>query len=139
MAHRVIIRCWVTSMDHGSAERDWRARYSGPYSGRVPIPDSSHVAGLAEWIGALRAELRKAQDVALGEDIRFAVGPVELELVIASTREGAGSGEIKFWVLGAGGSARVAKESTQRVTLTLTPESPSGSLKVGDQLDQPPD
>jgi Trypsin-co-occurring domain 2 len=104
----------------------------------VPTPDPSHVAGLAEWIGALRAELRRAQDAASGEDIRFLVGPVELELEIVSTREADGSGQIRFWVLSAGASARVGRESTQRITMTLTPESPSGPLKVGDRLDRPP-
>lgn len=98
------------------------------------MTDVSPVAGLAEWIGALRSELRRAQDAASGQDLHFSVGPVELELEIATTREAGATGELKFWVVGVGGSGKQTAESRQRVTLSLTPESANGPVKVGDRL-----
>ncbi|MER5887182.1 trypco2 family protein [Streptomyces sp. NPDC001941] len=103
------------------------------------MTDTSPVVGLAEWIGALRTELRRAQQTADAHDIHFVVGPVELELEIATTRETGASGEVKFWVVGAAGSGRHVGESRQRITLSLTPEVPDGTpVKVGDQLDRQP-
>lgn len=103
------------------------------------MTDVSPVVGLAEWIGALRAELRRAQQAAGEQDLHFAVGPVELELEISTTREAGASGQVKFWVVGAGGSGRLVGESRQRITLSLTPESPEGGqVRVGDRLDRPP-
>ncbi|MEU9107223.1 trypco2 family protein [Streptomyces xanthophaeus] len=103
------------------------------------MTDVSHVAGLADWIGALRTELRRAQDLATGQDLHFVVGPVELELEIATTREAGATGEIKFWVVGAGGSGKQTGESRQRITLSLTPQDATGAaVKVGDRLPQQP-
>jgi hypothetical protein len=38
-------------------------------------------AGLAEAIEAVRAELRTAQDVGRGDDVRFVVGEIEIEFL----------------------------------------------------------
>lgn len=76
--------------------------------------------GLAETVRALRAELEEAVAVGDGEEIRFVVGPVEMEFNVCVRREGGASGKARFWVLEAGADSRYAKETIQRVTLTLT-------------------
>jgi len=48
----------------------------------VPIP-------LASAIRALRTELQEAVRAGEGEDLRFALGPVELELQVQAGSEGA--------------------------------------------------
>lgn len=102
------------------------------------MTDLSPAVGLAEWIGAPRTELRRAQASASGQDLHFVVGPVELELELATTREAGATGEVKFWVVGAGGSGRQTHESRQRITLSLTPGGTAGPVKVGDRLAEPP-
>jgi hypothetical protein len=93
---------------------------------------------LADFIGALRAELRTA---ALAKDpqLQFNVGPVTVELTLMTHHEGGGRAGIRFWVVEAGASASVTSESTQKVTLALTPVTASGeSWQVADEVDERP-
>ena len=93
---------------------------------------------LADFIGALRAELRAA---ALAKDpqLQFNVGPVNLEFTLMTHHEAGGRAGIRFWVVEAGASASVANESTQKVTLVLTPVTASGeSWQVADEVDERP-
>jgi hypothetical protein len=93
---------------------------------------------LADFIGALRAELRTA---ALAKDpqLQFNVGPVNVEFTLMTHHEGSGKAGIRFWVVEAGASASVANESTQKVTLALTPVTASGDAwQVADELDERP-
>ena len=93
---------------------------------------------LADFIGALRAELRTA---ALAKDpqLQFNVGPVTVEFTLMTRHEGGGKAGIRFWVVEAGASASVAGESTQKVTLALPPVTASGeSWQVADEVDERP-
>ena len=93
---------------------------------------------LADFIAALRAELRAA---ALAKDpqLQFNVGPVNVEFTLMTHREVGGKAGIRFWVVEAGASASVAGESTQKVTLALTPVTASGeSWQVADEVDERP-
>lgn len=60
------------------------------------------------------------------EDLRFEVGPVELELTVAVSEEAGSNAKVRFWVieLGAGRRRVVAGDSAR------TPEIPAG-LRVG--------
>ncbi len=89
---------------------------------------------LAEWIAALRAELQAAQTEGAGKDLQFAVGPLELEFEVTASREGGGRGGIRFYVAEIGADARIQSGSTQRVKITLAPQSASGDLKVADRF-----
>jgi hypothetical protein len=52
---------------------------------------------------------------------------------------GGGKAGIRFWVVEAGASASVANESTQKVTLALTPVTASGDAwQVADEVDERP-
>jgi len=79
------------------------------------------VAGLAQAIGALRHELAQAQRAAAGEDLRFRLGPVEMEFLVEVTKEGSGEAGVRFWVVNVSGSGGVARGTTHRLTLTLQP------------------
>lgn len=93
---------------------------------------------LSDFVGALRGELEKARAAALsvgerGSDIRFTVGEVTIEFTIAASREGQGQAGVKFYVLSLGGSVTASTETTQRVSLTLTPTQAGGKpLEVSD-------
>ncbi len=94
---------------------------------------SEEMLPLAEFVQALRDEIVKAADAAGKEDIRFGVGPIDVEFQVVAKREGGPEGKIKFAVLGvgveAGGSAKFASERTQKVKLSLKPVriAPDGS------------
>jgi Trypsin-co-occurring domain 2 len=73
---------------------------------------------LAQVIGQLRRELSAAMRDGEGEDLRFELGPVELELTVAVSKETGPNAKVRFWVVELGADAKVA---SQRITLTLDP------------------
>jgi hypothetical protein len=93
---------------------------------------------LADFIGALRAELRAAA-LARDPQLQFNVGPVSVEFTLVTRHEGGGKAGIRFWVVEAGASASVASDSTQKVTLALTPVTASGDpWQVADAVNERP-
>jgi hypothetical protein len=76
---------------------------------------------LAELIGQLRAELTEAMRVGDGAELRFELGPVEVELALAVSKEVKPGAKVRFLVVEAGADATVASSSTQRIKLTLDP------------------
>lgn len=54
----------------------------------------------AQVIGQLRQELSAAMREGEGEDLRFELGPVELELTVAVSREAGPNAKVRFWVVG---------------------------------------
>ncbi|GII86068.1 hypothetical protein Ssi03_40580 [Sphaerisporangium siamense] len=87
---------------------------------------------LSTVIKELRTELTKAMKSADGEQLQFGVGPIELEVTMAVTREASLNGKVKFWVLETGADAKMSDAQTHRVKLTLTPEV-KGSTKEEDR------
>ena len=78
-------------------------------------------AELAQVIGQLRQELSAAMREGEGEDLRFELGPVELALTVAVSKEVGPNAKVRFWVVELGADAKVASQATQRITLTLNP------------------
>lgn len=76
---------------------------------------------LAEFIGQLRAELIEAIQAGHGSDLRFELGPVELELTIVVDKEARPGAKVKFWVVELGGELKAGSTTTQRIKLTLDP------------------
>src|SRR3954454_5991803 len=77
--------------------------------------------GLAETVRALRAELEDAVAQADDAGIQFVVGTVQMEFNVAVRREATGSGKARFWVIEAGAEAHYARETIQKVSLTMQP------------------
>lgn len=80
----------------------------------TPIP-------LASAIRALRTELQQAVEVGEGEQLRFALGTVELELRVQAACEGSLATDIKFWVVSLGAKAARSSQATHTLRLSLTP------------------
>jgi hypothetical protein len=76
---------------------------------------------LAELIGQLRVELTEAMRAGEGADLRFEVGPVELELTVAVDKEAKPGAKVKFWVVEFGADVKAGSSTTQRIRLTLDP------------------
>jgi hypothetical protein len=76
---------------------------------------------LAELIKQLRAELTEAMSAGEGADLRFELGPVELELTVAVDKEATPGAKVRFWVVEVGADIRAASTTTQRINLILDP------------------
>jgi hypothetical protein len=76
---------------------------------------------LAELIGQLRSELTEAMTAGDGEDLRFSLGPVELELTVAVDREAKPGAKVRFWVVELGAETKLGSSNTQKIKLTLDP------------------
>jgi Trypsin-co-occurring domain 2 len=81
---------------------------------------------LATAIRALRSELVEAARQGAGEEVRFAMGPVELELQVEVSKEAGGEAGIKFWLVSIGGKGSRTSATTHTVKLSLTPVSSTG-------------
>lgn len=80
---------------------------------------------LADAVRALRQELVEAANDAKHNDIRFEVGPIEMEFQVVATKESTKNGEISFKIFGQGVSGGIggkqSGQETQKVKLVLTP------------------
>lgn len=96
---------------------------------------------LAEAIDVLRAELRKAQESGRDADVRFSVGPVEVELAIEVAKKAGGGLSVNVLnLLSVEGKGGISKGQTNRVKLTLNPIGVDGKpFEVASAQDQRPD
>jgi hypothetical protein len=72
-------------------------------------------------IEKLREELSALTEKVDGEDLRFAVEAVDVELHVGVTKEGTAGAKAKFWVLELGGEGKYGMERTQTIKLSLKP------------------
>jgi hypothetical protein len=79
---------------------------------------------LAEAIAAVREQLSRAQKEGADEDLRFRVGPVELEFDMVMSRTAGAQGGLKVYVLTLGAKGEWTSGSTHRVKVTLQPIDP---------------
>lgn len=90
---------------------------------------------LAEMIGQLRAELVRAMVEGEGADLRFELGPVDLELTVTVAKEAGPGAKVRFWVVEAGVEAKASSSVTQTIKLQLDPRRsgrPGKPLIAGD-------
>jgi hypothetical protein len=79
------------------------------------------VIELADVISQLRTELDDARTRASDAELRFELGPIELEVTVALEKEAGAEAKIRFWVVELGADGTVTGTSTQRIKLTLNP------------------
>lgn len=100
-------------------------------------PDLKHLIPLTDLVTALRAQLLEAQTAATGQDLRFEVAEVELELTVATTQEHAGGVGIKFWAVSADARAKEIAALTHKVKLKLKPGTPEDDLRISRAIPRP--
>lgn len=76
---------------------------------------------LSRVVDQLRNELFELTRTVDGQDLRFLVESVELELKVVVTKSGGVDAKAKFWVLEVGAEGKYEHERTQTVKLTLKP------------------
>ncbi|WP_371663525.1 trypco2 family protein [Streptomyces sp. NBC_00280] len=74
-------------------------------------------------VRALRAQITEAATTDPDSDLRFQVGPIQLEFTVSLTRDRTAKGGVKAWVVTADAEAKRSTARTHRVTLNLTPVS----------------
>ncbi len=83
-------------------------------------PDGSEAVpiDLVSAVKALREQITEAAGTDPTSDIRFQVGPIELEFTVALTRDKTVKGGVKAWVVTADAEGKRSMAQTHRVTLT---------------------
>ncbi len=92
---------------------------------------------LADLIQDLRTELSRATAQAQHEELRFELGPVEIEASVVVNRTAEADAKVRFWVVESGAKAGVGDARTHRITLTLQPrlaDSASPPYISGDEV-----
>ncbi|NUR57572.1 MAG: hypothetical protein HOV87_02515 [Catenulispora sp.] len=84
---------------------------------------------LANVIKDLREELQKAIDAGREEELRFELGPIELEVSVVVDRSDGGHGKVRFWVVDMGGEHKKDTTDNQRIKLSLTPQLAGGTRR----------
>lgn len=77
------------------------------------------VIELADVIADLRSELDADRRQGAGEELRFELGPVALEVSVAVRKDAGGNATVKFWVGELGADGKVSSTATQPIKLTL--------------------
>jgi hypothetical protein len=95
---------------------------------------------LADAIRALREELTQAVRDGQGGEIRFQVGPVDLEFQVEISSEASGKAGIAFWLVTAGGGGSRRSTRANTVKINLQPVDASGApLAVSSRVSSKPD
>lgn len=76
---------------------------------------------LASVIRDLREELQTAVEAGRDQELRFELGPIDLEVEVVVERSDETSGKVRFWIVDAGAQRTGQHASTQRIKLSLTP------------------
>ncbi|MEU5339799.1 trypco2 family protein [Streptomyces sp. NPDC020766] len=97
---------------------------------------------LSIFIKELRNQLNSALSDVNPGPVRFELGPVEIEAIVAVDQSHGATGKVNFWVVEASADVSAISTRTHRITVTLHPVlvPPDGShhsvLITGSELDQ---
>jgi Trypsin-co-occurring domain 2 len=95
---------------------------------------------LAEAIRALREELAQAVREGQDEEVRFQVGPVDLEFQVEISKEASGRAGIAFWLITVGGGSSRSSTTAHTVKINLQPVDPEGNpVQVSQLVTSKPD
>jgi Trypsin-co-occurring domain 2 len=83
---------------------------------------------LADAIRALREELAQAVRDGKDGEVRFQVGPVDLEFQVEISKEASGQAGIAFWLITAGGGGSRRRTTANTVKINLQPVDASGNV-----------
>jgi ABC-type Na+ efflux pump permease subunit len=96
-------------------------------------------AGLAEAIGAIRAELQQAARDGAGDEIQFRTGAVEIEFAVDVKADGEARAKVLVLPFSADAKLARSKGTTNRVKITLQPVDAEGTdLRIKDDSGERP-
>ncbi|MGW5481846.1 trypco2 family protein [Streptomyces sp. NPDC004008] len=90
---------------------------------------------LADLLKSLRSEISRARMDAAGEDVRFRINSIDMEVNVAVEKSAEANAGVRFWVVSLGGKASAKSAETHVVKLSLTAESDTGDpILTGDDV-----
>ena len=94
---------------------------------------------LSSLIKNLRSQLTEAQKEGEGQDLRFTIDNIELELQLTTTHNAEINGGVKFWVVNAGGDVDVSKAAMQKLKLSMKLAESKGdsATQIGHETKKP--
>ena len=95
--------------------------------------------GLAEAIRQLREEIASAVRNARDEELKFGLGPIELELEVELTVSGGAKADFKWVIVSLGAEAKGQNLRRHRIKLTLSPLIDDQPVKVSRERGKRPD
>jgi hypothetical protein len=75
--------------------------------------------GLKETLEALRIEI--SESISEGNEIRFEMGEIELEMQVVIEKSKEGKGGVKFWVVEMGGGMAAKDSITHKIKIPFKP------------------
>jgi hypothetical protein len=89
---------------------------------------------LSTAVRVVREQLTQAALDGAGSPVQFEVGPIQMDFEVEIRREFGGKGAVKAWVvMSAEVGAKTSRETTHRVSFTLTPKdsATNGPYNIG--------
>jgi hypothetical protein len=80
---------------------------------------------LVEVLAALRSQLSEARHQGEGQDLRFSLEDIEVELSFQISKDATAKGGVKFWVVTADLGGKIASEAVQKVKLKMKLSDPA--------------
>jgi Trypsin-co-occurring domain 2 len=93
---------------------------------------------LHQLVTDLRRELQRAADEGRGENLRFTVDRIEVELELGIVADASVSGAVKFLVFELGTEASRERHGRHKFKLEMTPTREGRRLEVGDATSAQP-
>ncbi|MFE9608052.1 trypco2 family protein [Streptomyces sp. NPDC006012] len=87
---------------------------------------------LSDLLTSLRAEIDRARLAAAGQDVRFRINSIDLELQVAVEKTAEANAGVKFWVVSLGGRGGGRTAQTHTVKLSLAAETHDGGPVLTD-------
>ncbi len=88
----------------------------------------------------MREELAQAVREGQDDEVRFQVGPVDLEFHVEISKETSGKAGIAFWLITAGGGGSRRSSTAHTVKINLQPVDAKGNpVKVSQRVTTKPD
>ncbi|MER6530611.1 trypco2 family protein [Streptomyces sp. NPDC001508] len=90
---------------------------------------------LADLLTSLRSEIDRARLAAAGQDVRFRINSIDLELQVAVEKTAEANAGVRFWVVSLGGKGGGKSAQTHTVKLSLAAETDTGEqVLTGDDV-----
>ncbi|WP_329619392.1 hypothetical protein OG357_01800 [Streptomyces sp. NBC_01255] len=90
---------------------------------------------LADLLKSLRSEISRARLDAAGQDVRFRIDSIDLELQVAVEKSAEATAGMKFWVVSLGAKGAAKSAHTHTVRLSLGAETSTGEpVLTGDDV-----
>jgi len=90
------------------------------------VPGDSMDVELTDLLTSLRSEINRARLDGAGQEVRFRIASIDLELQVAVEKTVEANAGVRFWVVSMGGKGGAKTAETHTVRLSLSAETDTG-------------